>query len=402
MENRKVHTYEAEEFSHEYAKLKGMLGEDLMEQLSLHEGYIAGGALTSLFTNNEVNDFDLYFRTQRQLEEFTMSCFDVCATYGEEGQFTSLEDDDAYPNKSIINMGATDKSVMFTAFGGHIIQIIAFDVFPEPTDIFDKFDFSINMGCFDFSNNTWVFDSQFLKSNAQRMLGFNQKTAFPLISMLRVGKYQARGYKISKKDMMKLGVSASSLRIESWDDAKKHLSGMYGTNVNDLFDDAGEFSLDGLFEVLERAENKYIEEISTTANKPTAVRDESVNWFNCIHNLRIALGADNIVTEAYGLINTDDFGILDNKKIFSYGKKIPVNWLYNHRISLYPSLEVARQVEQGCLRCGYGNQQPRSILKVKLDPECIPDLHATKQGRLVSAKLSYEIEDFIEEVEKDG
>lgn len=400
MEKRKVHTYEAEEFSHEYAKLKGMLGEDLMEQLRLHEGYIAGGALTSLFTNNEVNDFDLYFRTQRQLEEFTMSCFGVCATYAEDGHFECLEDDDAYPNKTIMNMGATDKSVMFTAFGGHILQIIAFDVFPDATDIFDKFDFSINMGCFDFSNETWVFDNQFLKANAQRMLGFNPKTAFPLISMLRVGKYQARGYKISKKDMMKLGVAASSLKIESWDDAKKHLSGMYGTNVNDLFEEAGDFSLDALYEVLETAENKYIEEISTTSDKPRAVLDTSVNWFNCIHNLRIALGADNIVTEAYGLISTDDFGILDNKKLFSYGKKIPKDWDRYHRIDLYPSLGVARQVEQGCLRRSYGNPRPRSIVKVKIDPECIHNLHATKEGKLDGAKLSYEIDDFIEEVEK--
>ena len=401
MEKRKVHTYEAEEFGHEFAKLKGMLGEDLIEQLRLHEGYIAGGALTSIFTKNEVNDFDLYFRTKRQLEEFTMSCFGICGTYGDDGHFQSLEEDDAYPNKSIINMGATDKSVMFTAFGGHIIQIIAFDVFPDATDIFDKFDFSINMGCFDFANDTWVFDNQFLKGNAQRMLGFNQNTAYPLISMLRVGKYQARGYKISKKDMMKLGVAASSLSIESWDDAKKHLSGMYGTNVNDLFENAGDFSLDALYEILDTADNNYIEEISTTANKPKGLLDNSVNWFNCIHNLRIALGADNIVTEAYGLISTDDFGVLDNKKLFSYGKKIPAGWVHNHRISLYPSLGVARQVEQECLRRSYGNPQPKSIVKVKLDPECIPNLNASREGKLDGSKLSYEIDDFIEEVEKD-
>ncbi|AKJ74494.1 hypothetical protein SP19_3 [Salmonella phage 19] len=35
----------------------------------------------------------------------------------------------------------------------------------------------------------------------------------------------------------------SGLKIESWEDAKAHLSGMYGTNVEELFKEKNRFHL---------------------------------------------------------------------------------------------------------------------------------------------------------------
>lgn len=46
--------------------------------------------------------------------------------------------------------------------------------------------------------------------------------------MLRADKYRVRGYTISRRETMKLGIAVSGLKLESWEDAKAHLSGMYG------------------------------------------------------------------------------------------------------------------------------------------------------------------------------
>lgn len=71
------------------------------------------------------------------------------------------------------------------------------------------------------------FGEDFFKDLALKRLSFNPKTAFPLVSLLRVNKYLSRGYKISTGEMRKLGFTVAKLDLTAKEEFIKHLGGMY-------------------------------------------------------------------------------------------------------------------------------------------------------------------------------
>src|SRR5690606_10611694 len=113
---------------------------------------------------------------------------------------------------------------------------IVYKFFETPEDVFNAFDFSVNMGAYDFKERNFVLDSRFLRHNAQRYLEVNTNTDYPLISVLRVDKYREKGYRISKPQMLALLMAVSSLKLDSWEQAQDQFSGMYGVDPDKLFD----------------------------------------------------------------------------------------------------------------------------------------------------------------------
>lgn len=335
-----IQKYAALDFKNEYKRLMSLIPDGLKEALRAHKAIIAGGAITSLFTNNEVNDLDVYFRSWIDMESFLAHMHkqdlltgeynlnkDTNGWTGEKRLLRYLADQDG--NGDVIfpavrkefgervdglrNIGMTDKSVMYAFNGSCVLQVIAFDVFPNDAEgIFNKFDWTINMGCFDFSDDQWKLGHDFLKHNAQRMLHLNTNTEYPIISLLRVGKYVSRGYKISKKEMLKLGVSIGQLSLSSWEDCKKHLSGMYGTNVDELFSDTEDFSIDSLFDKLDDAENKYIDSVSTDEDSEVSYADP-LDLFYILQRLRKNTGRFYI-SKLWAVCRQDRFFLMDKKK----------------------------------------------------------------------------------------
>lgn len=53
----------------EKLKIKQMLGSEVYDTLKETKCVLAGGAITSLFTNREINDFDLYFTSKESLTQ---------------------------------------------------------------------------------------------------------------------------------------------------------------------------------------------------------------------------------------------------------------------------------------------------------------------------------------------
>lgn len=373
-----LHIFPKEEYQREYLILRSLIPNGLMEILKRLDVRVAGGTLTSLFSNREVNDIDLYFPSWENLEVFLAYMTDRSLLKGESdlteatnnwgnskrsfkyfreldepGSFKdyvntlaikseerprtklsiatlskiwkdmSDEDFKAFSQAikeskaeskidNIDNIGMTDKSVMFTNKKLPVLQCIAFDVFPDAQKIFDKFDFTINMGCFSFAKECWEFDKNFLKHIAQKVLVLNPKTDYPIISMLRADKYRARGYTISRRETMKLGIAASGLSIETWEDAKAHLSGMYGTNVEELFDEERPFSFDLLFDKLDSAGDKIISAIATDSEKGgkggwTGLKE--VNIFSMYQRLRKNTGRPYFKT-LWGVCPSENFYLM--------------------------------------------------------------------------------------------
>lgn len=167
--------------------------------------FIAGGALTSAFTGTTINDVDIYFKSK----EAFIAAVDM-----------------AYEER-LWCVAATDRAVTFIR-GNDVIQLMHFDFFQTAEDIFDAFDFTVVMAAFDMDSNEFIFHEDFFKHASQRFLRFHNGTRYPYGSLMRVLKYQQRGYTIGKSDLLRIGLSCSKVEINSWEDLANAIGGQYG------------------------------------------------------------------------------------------------------------------------------------------------------------------------------
>lgn len=200
-------------------KLKAYLGKEYYSMLKEAKAFIAGGMITSLFTNKEINDVDIYFRDGKSAYEFADYFLD---------------------SSSIVS--STNKALQYVDHNNEqlLVQLIHYKFYESADDIFESFDFTINMGAYDFEKEEFVLHKDFLKHNAQRILKLGGQTDYPLITATRLNKYEDRGYNVSKAEMFRIMLSCMNLNISSYDDLKEHLGGMYGEMYNKLVDELDE------------------------------------------------------------------------------------------------------------------------------------------------------------------
>lgn len=146
----------------------------------------------------------------------------------------------------------TNRSIMFKdRKTQQDVQLIIYKFFPTIKDIFNDYDFTVNMGALDCKTETLELHENFLKHNSQKYLHFHTGTAYPIISALRVQKYVDKGYTISKSQMLRLLITISQLNIDSWETLKDNIGGMYGLNMDEVFPETEEFSIEKAISVLD-------------------------------------------------------------------------------------------------------------------------------------------------------
>ena len=167
--------------------------------------FIAGGALTSAFTGLGINDVDIYFKNKEAFIEAIQQAYD----------------------ESLWCVSATDRAVTFVR-DNSVIQLMHFDFFETAEAIFDAFDYTVCMAAYDIDKEDFVFHEDFMKHAAQRFLRFHSGTRYPYGSLMRVLKYQQRGYTIGKSDLLRIGLCLQRVPLESWDDLAAAIGGQYG------------------------------------------------------------------------------------------------------------------------------------------------------------------------------
>jgi hypothetical protein len=225
----------------EKKKLYNYLGSSLVDTLQKYNAYVAGGAVTSLLCNRDINDVDIYFRNKNDAGDFVGEIIESSGWI----------------------ISHTKKATAFR-YNSITCQVIHFDYFETPEDIFKKFDYTICMGVFDFSKEEFVFHEDFFKHNVQKLLKFNEDTAYPIISALRIQKYEDKGYTISKPEYIKVLLTCMNLKIDNYEDLKEQMGGMYGVNYDKLLkpEDGKEFNLSAIISKLSDLilENDYFNE----------------------------------------------------------------------------------------------------------------------------------------------
>ena len=213
-------------------KIELMVDDCLAETLETHGGFIAGGCLTSFSTNKPVNDIDVYFKDQNSLYQAVLTM-----------------KDSAYHLAFV-----SDKSLSFVNPEGDKYQFIYYNYYQCAEQIFEEFDFTINMAAYDFQRQEIVTHEEFMLHNSQRYLSFNPGTKFPLLSAMRVQKYKDRGYYISKSEFVKILLACMKVELSSWKDFQDHMGGLYGFNfiTNKHLEEleCSEFSIDNALSVL--------------------------------------------------------------------------------------------------------------------------------------------------------
>lgn len=220
----------------EKKKIKDALG-DAYGILQENKMVLAGGAITSLFTNREIADFDLYFTNKQSIGNI------LAEVYG----FSDIDDIGRY---TLQLCHATDRSFLTQDKQQNKLQFIHYSVHPTIDSIFQSFDFTACMGAYDFATEEFVFHPDFFKANAQRSLEFNKGTDFPIVSLLRVDKYKNKGYTISKAQMLRIAFTIVNKEYDSWEKVISEISGLYGVKPEDIFDTTRPFSIDAVIDSL--------------------------------------------------------------------------------------------------------------------------------------------------------
>lgn len=230
-------------YAREIKAITSLMDDGLLQTLEEVGAFIAGGALTSVFSNKEVNDIDVYLPSA---EAFTTV---LRKLYGES------DDDSKY--SSGFDGGRvsfyTSRSVTVVS-NGVKVQLIVYKWHDSAESIFKDFDFTVNMAAINLATNELTMHPNFLKHLSQRYLSFNTATAYPLISALRVDKYRQRGYTISKAQMLRVLMAINNKNIDSWEVLCDELGGMYGLDSSKLLDTTQEFSMEKAMEQLDKVE----------------------------------------------------------------------------------------------------------------------------------------------------
>jgi hypothetical protein len=218
------------DYQYQIDKVCDMLGQPMLEALVEAEAMVAGGSILSAFTHQDINDIDVYFPSKEAMAKAFLA-----VTEGWESVY----------------LGHTDKSITLKDRDTEAtVQFIYFDYFKTPEQIFEAFDFTVCMAAIELSTFSFVAHQSFISDMASRTLHFNRGTRFPYISLVRTKKYQERGYKIGKGSLLAIANACAGMPINSWDDARNQLGGVYGYEIDLKIEENTEFTQEALHNVL--------------------------------------------------------------------------------------------------------------------------------------------------------
>lgn len=265
--------------------------------------YIAGGAILSLVTKTEINDYDIYPKSQSDFENILYK----------------LTDEDCFI-MNISDRAITLKSNSMKKDNGErtIVQVMFFDWFENSQKIFDKFDFTACMAAYDCDTKTYEFHPDFYPDVASKTLRFNQNTQFPVSSLLRTEKYKNKGFYLGKAESLKIAMCIAKDGLpQSWRELEKQIGGTYGRQLKLDTKDLP-YTYDNVISILNDFEfNVRYDENSEGVDDTV---EEIINYFTIENKEYIVCNGVGIFTDGYTLKDTfsgillEEAGVPDNFK----------------------------------------------------------------------------------------
>ena len=179
-------------------KLLKKVGVKLEDDLDF---YIAGGALTSVFSNTKINDLDIFFSHP-----------------GDHLKFR----DKVFPGKK--PSFVTDCAISYVVKKIRIQLIKIF--YGEPYRVINGFDYTVCMAAYYPKKSDIILDERFLQHLAAKELHYSNLSEYPFSALWRAGKYIRRGFSFPATEMIKLALAINKLEIVTYRDLKKQLEGI--------------------------------------------------------------------------------------------------------------------------------------------------------------------------------
>lgn len=196
-------------YSREAAFLRDQAGTAILNLMEHYSAFIAGGALTSVFSSAHINDFDVFFPD-------ALSFNNALAA-------TPTDDKTIYSDAAV--------SVII---GGKRIQLIK-AITGDPLTVIKSFDFTVCQAAWSLSSG-FVFCTDFFQHLAQRRLVFNISAEYPICSLYRARKFIKRGFHFSGIEAIKIGLTIQNLDLNNYGDLRKQLMGIDTMFLKDLTD----------------------------------------------------------------------------------------------------------------------------------------------------------------------
>jgi len=204
----------------------------------LTECFVAGGAILSAVTKTEPADYDIYPKSRKAAIDNIFYLMD------EESCFILNISDRAVTLKSNIAKNTLDERV--------IVQVMMFDEFKTSDQIFEFFDFTVCMGAWDCDSKEYIFHPDFFVDVASKTLRFNPKTRYPLNSMMRIGKYRAKGFVLPSSEMIRMSLTLMQSKLPtSWEELESVIGGTYGRQAKLYMVEDVEFSIEAAIQLFD-------------------------------------------------------------------------------------------------------------------------------------------------------
>ncbi len=182
-----------------------MIPRSILELVKNHGGFICGGAMTSIFSDQPIKDYDCYFPNETASQGF-------CRV------LQGAEYSNTFTSKNAL-----------TFYGGkNTVQVIIKPgLFQDNVkDIVDQFDFTVCQAGIDPKTETFYCAPDFFPDLAARRLNYNVKAKYPLASLWRSRKYQKKGFTIRASELVKLALRLGEFNLKDIDTLKDQLEGV--------------------------------------------------------------------------------------------------------------------------------------------------------------------------------
>lgn len=265
--------------------------------------YIAGGSILSIVTEKEINDFDIYPKSKKDFENILVDLIEKesCYIINISERAVTLK---SRKHKNYLNEE-------------HTAQVVFFNFYNNPEELFENFDFTVCMAAFDCDSLEYHFHPNFYQDVASKTLRFNENALFPINSLLRVKKYSEKGYELGKICTIKLAFSLMNKGLpKSWKEMEDEVGGLYGNKIINFDIDNIDFSYDNLIKFLDE-----IDEGKITQDTPKIKKYDILNY-NC-HN---GGGTTDDKEIEYFKINEKECLFVEENKI---KEKVPVSFINN-------------------------------------------------------------------------
>jgi hypothetical protein len=266
--------------------LKSIDNKDI-EKLIRENAIITGGAIVSMLTNDEVHDYDVYFRTKEactkvatyyadlfnkthdttvsvKVEDDRVQCFIQSKGVASDEEENDITDEtEPYVESPAINDDKPKyRPVFFStnaiSLSDKIQLVIRF--YGSPEEIHKNYDFVHCTCCYSFFDNELTLPSRALESIINKEL-YYIGSRYPVCSIIRTRKFISRGWTINAGQYLKMSLQVSELDLKDLKTFKDQLAGVdsaYFAHAIDQIEKAKEKNPDMkientyLFEVINR------------------------------------------------------------------------------------------------------------------------------------------------------